>query len=242
MKLPNWLRITWWVLLSSFLTLFLFFRLGDLIAGKATPFDMLAFGVLVCLLLAPVFTEVEMLGIKLKQEIASVKAHVDERVDNLRAEIRNSIDVRSDFRNQITFTTPPPDDQLPKIEERVRETLKEELGLFGLNRLPRVEPSQTIPRDNIFFFETRFLIERELQRIWKNHIASEQGFERVPLVTLALDRLVSAQLLTPQMAKAVREVYSVCSPAIHGQAVTEAQRRFVDEVAPDLLRTLRAIT
>jgi hypothetical protein len=223
------------------LTAFLYMRLTALVSGSASPFDMLAFVVWACLMLAPVFTEVEMLGFKLKQEIASMKQHVDKQIEGLRADIHNSVDVRSHFSPQITFTTPPSDAQLPEIEKRLLNTLEETLKSYDLKRKKEDDGAPPeVPQDNVYFFQVRYSIEKELQRIWETRFSSPPS-QRPLLVTKVLPSLVEAQLISPEVANAIRDVYSVCSPAIHGRPVSDAQKRFVKEVTPSLLKTLRAI-
>jgi hypothetical protein len=50
--------------------------------------------------------------------------------------------------------------------------------------------------------------------------------------------LVKQELLHPSIANAIREIYSVCSPAIHGEPFTPAQVDFVREVAPEVVGAL----
>jgi hypothetical protein len=242
MNLPNWFRIAWWFVLAGVLTAFLFVRLHDLIEGRATLFDSLAFALWVCVILAPIFVEVELLGVKLKQQIDSVKTHVDRKMESLRAEIRNSVDVRSDFSPRI-YLSPPPDDQLPKLEEQVKGVVQTELKRIGLDGARGIAPvgSLTIPPDNTYFFQTRFAIERELQRLWKTYGQDGGRTSRALLVGRVLPTLTDRQIITPQLAHVIREVYSVCSPAIHGEDVSEAQKNFVRDVTPDLIKTLQAI-
>lgn len=204
--------------------------------------SIVAFVVWIGLLLAPVFVEIELWRLKLKQEIASVKEHVDTQVQSLRADIRNSVDIRSQFNPQITLMTPPPDAQLPKIAAHLRETLETGLKSYGLERQPPLEVSPTVPRDAVLFFEVRYSIEKELRRIWEQRFPPGSERRDLPLPALQMTReLVNGQYISPPLGRAIREVYRVCSPAIHGQQVTEAQKRFVQEVTPDLLRNLRAI-
>jgi hypothetical protein len=242
MKFPNWFKIIWWLLLTGGLSFFMWRRLAHLVGGKATSFDIVAFVIWVGLLLAPVFAEVELWGLKLKQEIASVKEHVDRQVQSLRADIRNSVDIRSQFSPNITLMAPPPDAQLPKIEEQLRLTLERELESYGLERQPPLEVSPTVPGDAVLFFEVRYSIEKELRRIWERRFPPGSEGRNLPLpIHQMTSALVDGQFISPQLGRAIREVYRVCSPAIHGQQVTEAQVRFVREVTPDLLRNLRAI-
>lgn len=48
-------------------------------------------------------------------------------------------------------------------------------------------------------------------------------------------------MISPNLAHAVREVYSVCSAAIHGEDVSDNQVQFVRDVAPELLAALEAV-
>jgi hypothetical protein len=53
--------------------------------------------------------------------------------------------------------------------------------------------------------------------------------------------LVQNELLQPRFAHAIREIYSVCSPAIHGEPVTDAQISFVQDVAKEVIDALSEI-
>jgi hypothetical protein len=76
MKLPNWFKIVWWLLLTSGLTWVLYQRYPDLVAGHAAAADVFFFAVWIALLLAPLFQEVNLLGLKFKQEIDELKHFV----------------------------------------------------------------------------------------------------------------------------------------------------------------------
>ncbi len=52
---------------------------------------------------------------------------------------------------------------------------------------------------------------------------------------LVQDRLVA-------IAHAIREVYAICSPAIHGEPVSDAQVAFAEDVGPELVAALKAIS
>ena len=242
MKLPNWFRIVWWVILIGSLSGLLKQRLPELIGGKATAFDGLAFVILICLSLAPIFSEVTLPGITLKQQIESVKAHVDRQVETLRAEINNSVEIRSHFNPNITFSVPPPDTRLPEIEAQVQRAIEKATAVFGLRMSDAPPPFADVPPENIEMFSVRYNIERELNRIWveKFGIPDDRPDRPIPPHEV-LRRLAEAELISPDLGRAVREVYSVCSTAIHGLKVSQAKLSFVREVATGLLVTLRAI-
>jgi hypothetical protein len=97
-----------------------------------------------------------------------------------------------------------------------------------------------IDPDVSFLFAIRHSMEKKLRRIASTRqIATES---RRPLPVVQITRMLAgAGLLEPHLESAIREVYAVCSPAIHGEPVSDAQVRFVREVGPELVAALEAI-
>jgi hypothetical protein len=239
MKLPNWFRIIWWVLLTSALTGILYLRYPDLIAGRAAPVDVVFFVTWIGLMLVPLFQEVSLLGIKFKQEVESLKSFMAAQVSDIRSEVRNAVDIRTTVSPQINFPTPPPDAQLPAAEARIKSMLAEVLKEYGLAPVPEGAPTVSAPDDVNYLFNTRYAIEKELRRLAEGRI---KVLTRRPVGGIALGRaLVNDGLIDERLENAIREVYAVCSPAIHGEPVTSAQMSFVKDVSPQLIATLRSI-
>ncbi len=53
--------------------------------------------------------------------------------------------------------------------------------------------------------------------------------------------LAESEAIPRDFVHAIKEVYNVCSPAIHGEEVTEQQVAFVKDLAPKIVATLRKI-
>lgn len=68
MKLPNWFRITWWIVLLGVLSYSLSVRFDGFKSGDVSYLDGLVLLVWFALALVPVFKEIELLGLKLRQE------------------------------------------------------------------------------------------------------------------------------------------------------------------------------
>ena len=95
------------------------------------------------------------------------------------------------------------------------------------------------PEEVKFLFATRFAIERELRRIAANRQIAPANR---PVPAFRLTRaLVEAGLMEARLEHAIREVYAVCSPAIHGEPVTEAQLNFVRDIGSELIAALQSI-
>ncbi len=243
MKLPNWFKIVWWVALVALLTRFLNVRYPDIVAGRAAPADIVVFVIWVALLLAPLFSEVSLLGITLKQELDELKGFISTQIGDMKNEVRNAVDVRTTFSPHFNIPAPAPDAQLPELEARIKAALSDALAAHGVR--PSISASPLVaPEHASLLFAARFNIENELRRIAEGRqiFSSTSHLVRRPLPIFQLVRHLSeAELIEPQIASAIREVYSVCSPAIHGEPVTKAQVSFVREVTPELVATLRAI-
>lgn len=241
MKLPNWFKIGWWLLLTGIITWFLYNRYPALVVGQATGADVVAFVIWVALLLVPLFNEVSLLGITLKQEAEELKKFVAAQVSEIRSEVRNAVDIRTTFSPNIMIPAPPTDSQLPELEARIKAAVTGALASHGLKPQEATPPALRVSDDVSFLFATRYNIERELRRItYSRDIATTS---RRPLPIFQLSRMLAETgLIEPRLDHAIREVYAICSPAIHGEPVSDAQVAFAKDVGPELVAALKAIS
>jgi hypothetical protein len=238
MQLPNWLKIIWWIVLVGTLTFFLKERLTDLLNGKAVAADIAVFGVWMALLLAPLFSEVTLLGVTLKNEFEELKGNIASQFAEVRSDIRNAVDVRTTVSPTFHLPSPPADAQLPAIETQIKAAVASAFAEHGRPASSTAE--MVVPADVAYLFATRYHIELELRRIGNGREIGASSRRIVPAHT-ASRFLVESGLLDPKLGNAIREVYSVCSPAIHGEVVSDAQVAFVKDVGPELISALRAI-
>src|SRR6266567_6725308 len=111
MKLPNWFKVIWWFALIALLTAFLYHRYPVLVTGKAAVADIVVFVIWVALLLAPLFNEVSLLGITLKQELDELRGFISTQVADIRSEVRNAVDIRTTFSPHFNIPAPAADAQ-----------------------------------------------------------------------------------------------------------------------------------
>ena len=67
MKFPNWFKVTWWLILILVSGYILCHRINEIINGNSNQTDTVIFLIFIALMLVPIFPEVDLLGIKLKQ-------------------------------------------------------------------------------------------------------------------------------------------------------------------------------
>lgn len=192
----------------------------------------------VALLLAPLFSEVELLGVKLKREVEKAKDELKREIVALKTDITSAVDIRTHISPHI-YLSPPADSQLPTIEDQVKRAV--ELTLAGASATPPGEsgPVRQLDDDIVSLFRTRRDLEIELRRIAGERQVLASGR---PVGGFQIARSLSqSEILSPGLFGAIRDVYAICSPAVHGEPVTPAQISFVREVGPGLLKALRAV-
>jgi hypothetical protein len=126
------------------------------------------------------------------------------------------------------------------LEELLRRILDETIQSQALRGQPLTTEEIKVPEDVSFLFSIRYEIEKELRRIWHERFGLQEN-RRPVSVNQPMQSLLNAELMNPALARVVREVYSMCSPAIHGEDVSDSQVKFVRDIAPELLASLKAI-
>lgn len=239
LQLPNWFKILWWILLLAILSFILSQRYDDIIKGTPSNIDAILLIIWVALCLVPIFQEINLLGVKLKQEINKLKEDVAQQVSNLSNEVRAS--VRAEISPQFTFPAPPPDSQLPELEKRINETIQSAIQKYGIPKESTDFKALSVTDDVQYLFATRYNIERELTRIRDSRIG-EQAIKMFVPISKIIRSLNETDVIDPMLGRVIKEVYAVCSPAIHGEYVSEEKIAFVKEIAPKLISTLRSIS
>lgn len=240
MTLSKWFRIGWWAGLLGGLTWLLYPRFSAIRDGQGSTSDILLTIIWLALALAPVFAEIEFLGFKFKAHVEELKKVVKEEVGAVRQELRSAIDIRNQFSPSIVFPSPSSDAHLSELRDIVRTELTSRSG----GTTPALaNESLSVDGDVRDLFAIRYNLERELRRISDRATTYEVGIamRRPPGPVHMLRYLVEAGLIESDVGAAIREVYAVCSSAIHGKAPNAEQLAFVRDVAPGILATLRSI-
>jgi hypothetical protein len=240
MKFPNWFRIAWWVGLITLVTYFLRLRYADVIAGQATPIDALILVIWFGLLLVPLFNEITLPGVTLKREVEELKRFVSSQVTDIRNDVRTAVELRTTVNSNVIMPAPAPDSQLREIEKSFKAFVSEALQSHGKKLMEVTSTPISIPEDVSYLFSARYAIESEMRRIARGRDLVSDMPRAVPTFQL-MRSLIDAGVIEPQMGNAIRELYAVCSAAIHGQPVSSNQAAFVKDVGPPLIEALRAL-
>lgn len=231
MKLLRKWKYIYWFLVFIFLTYLVIRRLPVFLSGNPSNMDIIVFVIWIAFIISPIFREVNIFGVGLKNEFDSLRNDVRAEMLNIRSEIRNTIN----FSPQINVGQPPSDSELPRVKEAVRKPLEE---MFGNKDIIREQIS--ISPDVQYLFSVRYNLEMELNRVWRLHAASKSD-ER-PRSPAEIMRLLTMKgTIDTEFYNAIRDVYAVSNAAIHGLDVSQAKINFVREMAPQLLAYLQSL-
>lgn len=232
MENTNNFKVVWWGLLVIVIGLFLYSRFASLVSGNPTYFDTVVFLVWVGICLAPVFKEMNIFGLELKQEIKELKKDMSAQISMLKTELKATIEVSSANNNQIYVSTgaaplPPKDAEIPDLKKQVQTTLHE-LGITPTSPVQSFAP--TTEPVSVELFKIRLSFEKLL-----GNYARLRGIDtrRQPIFRILRD-LQRSEEIPANITHGVIEVLSVCNYGVHGEEVTEAQLGFVRESAPGL--------
>jgi hypothetical protein len=148
-------------------------RWNSIYTGNATNFDVGLLAVATALALVPIFSEFTFLGLTFKQELENTKNEIKHDIKEvqfaLRAEMQNSINLANSVANnsqQIMYNNPPPDRVLEPLTKQIIAILQE------TNHSGTGQQSEKydlrLPEQVNVAFSSRYLIEKEIRRIWEN--------------------------------------------------------------------------
>jgi len=241
----HWEKLYWFIPVA-FLSYLVIKRLPSILSGNLTNMDIIIFIIWVALIVAPLFREVNIFGVGLKNEIDSLRNDFRGEMLNLRSEIQNTINLSQ----QIIVGQPPSDAELQYIEERVKPALKQTLEKMDIKERVLVTKETKVPTDTQFLFAVRYAMENELRRIWNSveteiHLLTKSDLTalgRFPrTVTEGVSGLAELEVISPQFLKLIRDINAICTSAIHGGDVTDVKVKFVREVAPSVIAYLKSI-
>lgn len=236
MKNTENFKIFWWFVLVLVIGFFLYGRQDYLLEGKPTYFDAIVLIIWVGICLAPIFQEMDLFGVKLKQDIQDLKKDLSHQLAILKTEITSSIEVSNANSNQIYVNTnqePPKDSEIPDLTAQIQDAL-ERLGIKAEdNEGFKSKYTGSIETE---MFEVRLSFEKLLRR---HSIALDLDSRRVSIGKM-LHQLRQSEMIPKEIVVGIQEVISICNYAVHGEDITPDQVYFVRKSAPSLLKALEA--
>lgn len=234
-------KLVWWGILVITIGLFLYGRYDELLAGKSSYFDTVVFLVWVGVCLAPIFKEMNIFGVKLKQDIDDLKKDINHQLSILKTEIKSSIEVSSANNNQIYVNTSPEplkDSEIPDVTAQIHDALKK-MGISADKEPAEMKTdTDSLP---VEMFKVRLAFEMLLKSYAYIFDTDSRLAARRYTVGRMLDSFRRLDWgISKEIIIGTQEVISICNYAIHGEKLTDAQITFVRESSSGLLKALES--
>lgn len=244
MNLPNSIKVLWWLILLSSVSGVLYTRLGAVTSGDATTIDGLIIVVWLGLALAPIFNEINVFGLQLKQDLENFKSDVDENISQIRTELNTYVSSNNQQNTNVHIL--PPVAQLSEVAE---ENFNKFSQGVSSNDVPaaKIEAGfeSAISDDDKFLITAKFALENQLKSAYNTALAEGKvvGTALLPLVkplkyAELLEHIKSAGYVGDAYVEGFKAAYQICEGAAQGQELKEYHVEFVRKYAPKLLATL----
>ena len=175
----------------------------------------------------PLFSEIEIGGVKLKKEIEQTRAEVKESFGELKLQILDMEIANSNSNTFVVNNQPlPSKDELSQLQKDIEHD--------NSNLSPEnTESDFKIPKENIYLFQVRLSLEKQLSALCNFF----QYRERRTTYAMA-QFLVQHEVLDRKTAELIREIVNIANRGIHGEIVDDDYIRFVKNTYPAIKNAL----
>lgn len=218
-KFLNLLKRKWWyislVVLSS---IYVFRYRNEIHQLSKLNAQNLIFILWLILLILPLFSEVEIGGVKLKKEIEQTRSEVKESVNELRLQI---MDLKVSNSNTVVVNPA----LATKEELSVFEKSLENSGQEFINQA--TDLFFNISDDSIFLFKIRLTIEKMLSTLCEK--CGYWGQRSMPKM---VQYLAKNEVIDGNIAGLIQEIVKIANRGVHGEIVSGDYVSFVKKMFP----------
>lgn len=233
----------WYLFLLISTTMFIYSNREVILNVKITDFTAysLIFLIWLVLLLFPLFSEIELVGVKLRKELAKTKEELSQEIKEIRMDLKLSNSNTLNFGNEF----------LPSIEklrqmQNILNYKTSQAGNFGKEETLESQLKEKkeykfplkfeISDENIFLFKVRSYLEQNLIDIC-NKLAAEKTQDLNEMVRF----LNHKKIINERIADLWLEIIKISSRGIHGEILSIDYINFVQDVLPEVEKVFEII-
>lgn len=187
------------------------------------------------LLLCPLFSEMELLGVKVKKEIEKATGEFKDSLAEVRMQLMDLKISNSNANTIYIGEALVSKEQLNKLLENVEATKE---GTEKANTktddssLNKIEIC--VPEQNVYLFEVRLSLENLVSKI-----CEKTGYVGNQLYTSKIDHLSRIGFLSTETAKIISQIWTIANRGIHGEIVSTEYIEFVKKAVPMVFKVIK---
>jgi hypothetical protein len=231
----------WYLLLLLSSSIFVYLNKNIILQEKLNELSAmtLIFLVWLILLLFPLFSEIEIVGVKLKRELEKTKNELTREIKDVRLDIIN-FKLDNNNNNILNFGNDflPNFEKLKEMQKEInKRTLREEPSENGnVDDINKYSTKLDLPEENIFLYKVRTYIEKNLA-----DICSKFGFERIQNMREMVRFLNQKELINGSKADLLIEIIKISSRGIHGEILSNEYIAFIQNSLPMVEQIFQSI-
>jgi hypothetical protein len=184
------------------------------------------------LLAFPLFSEMEILGVKVKKEVKKATEEVKGSLKDIQSQI-TQLQLNNSVSNRISIENTP----LPS-EKRLEEMQK---SVSDLHQNISESNADGSTEKSVFLFKTRLKIEVALREIYEK-IGNEGYYNRVIGLGEMAKLLNQEKIISETLLGLIIEVSKITNRGVHGEIVSDEYIEFVKSVCPGIIQQLDEIS
>lgn len=180
------------------------------------------------LLLLPLFSEMEFLGVKVKREIEKSTTEVKDCIHDLQLQIMQmqiSNTVATSIQIDNTLATPQ---KLDEMKQTASSSTPQ----------PEDKGNDSIDmKNNHFLFEVRLALETTIRDLYE-----KMGFSDRAGLTQMAHKLLQSELISGVTYDILRQIIIIANRGVHGEIISNEYVSFVREMYPGIIDQLKIIS
>lgn len=223
-----YLKKKWWyVILLLGSSLYIVFNWTDITQFNEFDKSNLLFLLWIVLLIFPLFSEMELFGIKLKKAVENVKKEVKEDINDIKLRL-DIISVSNS--NSININNQP----LPSKMELNTLQIESKRDFSRIEHQKDISIDESISPETMYLFEVRYRIEKALSNVFDS-----LGYPREKSLYSMIQNLIIRQKITPSTAEIILQIVNIANRGVHGEIVSKEYLDFVKDQYPNLINYLQ---
>lgn len=223
----------WYIFLLGISTVYLTYYRFDIYELSPLNARNLVFLLWLLLLLLPLFSEMEFLGIKVKREVKKevekATEEVKDTLQSIQAQIQMSNATASNSTN-ISFAYSP----LPTEQQMIELLQPLHSAKNGDSITPAGNPEIESTDKSVYLFKVRLGIETALREL-----CEKLGFTDRASITQMVRYLNRTEVVSGATVDLISQVIKIANRGVHGEIVSDEYIAFVEKAHPEIIRQLK---
>ena len=224
----------WYIVLLGLSSAYVWYYRYDIYEMDKLNVRNLVFILWLVLLLLPLFSEMEFLGVKIKKEVKKETEEVKGLLYNLQMQV-NQLNMTNSVANNINLNN----GTLPS-EQKIEELLKRVTELQSSYSDSSIETNNSILKEedkNVYLFRVRLDIESSLREM-----CEKIGYGDIMSIMRMMRLLNREEILNGVTCDLIYQVNKIANRGVHGEIVSEEYLDFVKKTYPEIKRQLQEAT